>query len=158
MGSTFYQQLIELINKHIPFLSEPVPFLGQEFTITHIIVPIVFLVLLNLLGNLFRHLLINKILNRYIHDRKTILSIGNTTKYLIILVGGAFLLSNLGLNKDARLNYVLLNSDTNPVRLFDLLRFVFYFGLLIYITGKLKTIFVKQILVKYTTDIGLANL
>lgn len=157
MGSTFYQQLIELINKHIPFHSEPVPFLGQEFTITHIIVPIVFLVLLNLLGNLFRHLLINKILNRYIHDRKTILSIGNTTKYLIILVGGAFLLSNLGLNKDARLNYVLLNSDTNPVRLFDLLRFVFYFGLLIYITGKLKTIFVKQILVKYTTDIGVSQ-
>ncbi len=157
MGSTFYQKLIEIINSKIPFLSESIPFLGNEFTITHVIVPILFLILLNLLGNLIRHLLINKILNRYIDDRKTILSIGNTTKYVILLIGAAFLLSNLGLNKDVRLNYVLLNSEKNPVRLFDLIRFAFYFGLLIYITGKLKTIFVKQILVKYTTDIGVSQ-
>ena len=152
-----YQDLIELINSNVPFLSEGIPFLGQNITITHVVLPLIFLVLLNLFGNLVRHLLINKILNRYVEDRKTILSIGNTTKYIIILIGVSFLLSNLGLNKDAKLNYVLIDNPEHPLRLFDLVRFVFYFGLLIYITGKLKTIFVKQVLVNYTSDIGVSQ-
>ena len=78
-------RLVQFINKHVPFLDQSFSFVGEELTITHVIVPILFLIILNLFGNISRALLINRVLNRYIDDRKTILSIGNTTKYTNIL-------------------------------------------------------------------------
>ena len=67
-----YDWLINYINTNIPFLGEPIKVFGEGFTFTttEIIIPIVFLFIINLFGNLVRSILINKILSRYVEDRK----------------------------------------------------------------------------------------
>ncbi|WP_394364989.1 mechanosensitive ion channel family protein [Roseivirga spongicola] len=51
----------------------------------------------------------------------------------------------------------MFGKDENQVKLFDLIRFAFLFTLLVYFTSKLKSIFVKQVLSKYSTDIGVSQ-
>lgn len=156
-----YDRLINYINSNIPLLGEPIDILGEgsSFTATEVIIPIIFLVLVNLIGNLVRATLINKILPRYVHDRKTVLSIGNTTKYTLLIIGVAFLLTAIGLNENSDLNYSFTkDNEGNPdLTLFDIARLVFFMTLLVFLSGKLKTIFVKQILSKYSDDIGVSQ-
>ncbi len=152
-----YDGFIDFINSNIPVIGEPFTLLGEELTATHIIVPIVILILSNIIGNIFRSLLINKILPRYIEDRKTILSLGNTTKYTVLIIGLTIVFSVIGLGSDSSLNIALFGKEDNEVRLFNLLRFGFLFFLLIFFTRKLKSVFVHQILTKYTTDIGVSQ-
>lgn len=152
-----YDRLIQFINGHVPVLGETIEFLSFKFTITEILVPIAFLILINLLGNATRALLINRILGRYIDDRKTILSIGNTTKYAILIIGLAVVLSVIGLNKDSPLNISLNQSEEHPLRFFDLLRVVFLLTLLVFFSSKLKSVFVKQIMSRYSDDIGVSQ-
>lgn len=154
---TFYERLIQYINDHVPLLGEPQELLGLEFTVTDIALPIVFLFLLNLLGNGVRALLINRILVRYIEDRKTILSIGNTTKYTILAIGLGLLLTSVGFNENSDLNKTLIKDKDHPLRVFDLIRVVFFMALLAYFSGKFKSVFVKQILSKYSDDIGVSQ-
>ena len=156
-----YDWLINYINTNIPFLGEPIKVFGEgfTFTITEIIIPIVFLFIINLFGNLVRSILINKILSRYVEDRKTVLSIGNTTKYIILAIGVATVLAAIGFSSNSDLNYTLTyDSDDKPaLRIFDVIRLVFLMTLLVFLSGKLKTIFVKQILSKYSDDIGVSQ-
>ncbi len=154
---SIYDQLISYINEHIPFLGEVYKLLGFEFTATDIIVPVAFMFLINLLGNGIRALLINRILNRYIEDRKTILSIGNTTKYTILVVGLVVLMTSIGLNEDSDLNRTLIKDEEHPLKIFDLFRAIFFLTLLAYLSGKFKSVFVKQILSKYSDDIGVSQ-
>ena len=91
-----YEQLISFINENIPLLGEQISIWKFEFTATHILLPVVFLIITNLFANVIRSILINKVLNRYIEDRKTVLSIGNTTKYTILIIGVAFLMDRDG--------------------------------------------------------------
>lgn len=151
------ERLINLINQHVPIINEPFALLGEEITATHIIIPIVFLILLNIIGNVCRAVLINKILNRYIEDRKTILSIGNTTKYTILIIGLTILLSSIGISSDSDLNVPLFGEEDKKVRLFDIFRLSFLFFLLVFFTRKLKSVFVQQVLSKYSTDIGVSQ-
>lgn len=115
--STTYDQLIELINENVPVISEPFQLFGQEFTATHIIIPVVILILASLIGNLLRSLLINKTLPRHIDDRKTILSIGNTTKYTTLIIGLTIVFSTVGLGSDSDLNVRLFGNaeDDNEI-------------------------------------------
>ena len=156
-----YDWLINYINTNIPFLGEPIKVFGEGFTFTttEIIIPIVFLFIINLFGNLVRSILINKILSRYVEDRKTVLSIGNTTKYIILAIGVATVLAAIGFSSNSDLNYALTyDSDDKPaLRIFDVIRLVFLMTLLVFLSGKLKTIFVKQILSKYSDDIGVSQ-
>lgn len=152
-----YEKLVEFINKEISLLGEPFTILDVEMTATHIILPIVFMLLVNILGNLIRTLLINKILGRYIEERNTVLSIGNTTKYTILVIGLAIVLSTIGLNKDSPLNISLNQSTDHPLKFFDLLRVIFFLTLLVFLSGKLKSVFVKQILSRYSDDIGVSQ-
>ena len=154
---TLYDRLIRSINEQIPLLGDKFSFLGLDLTVTDLIVPVVYLILLNLFGNGIRVLLINRILGRYIDDRKTILSIGNTTKYTILIVGVVALLTIIGLDSGSPLNRTLIADAEHPVRFFDLLRVIFFLALLVFISGKFKTIFVKQILSKYSDDIGVSQ-
>lgn len=153
-----YDWLINYINSNIPLLGEPIDFLGEglSFTATEIILPLLFLFLVNLFGNLVRSILINKILSRYVEDRKTVLSIGNTTKYIILAIGAATVLTAIGLNSDSDLNYPLTydENDKPSLRIFGVIRLIFFMTLLVFLAGKLKTIFVKQVLSKYSDDIG----
>ncbi|WP_421978537.1 mechanosensitive ion channel family protein [Roseivirga seohaensis] len=149
-----YEQLITSINDNIPFISEPISFLGIEFTIAEVVLPVVFLILINLLGNLVRSILINKVLGKYIEDRKTILSIGNTTKYIILFFGLLIALTAIGIDKDSSLNFALSKTGEDPLMLFELLRVIFLLVLLIFLSGKLKIIFVKQVMSRYSDDIG----
>ncbi|PWL32237.1 mechanosensitive ion channel domain-containing protein [uncultured Roseivirga sp.] len=151
------EKLINYINENVPVLSDKFSLLGEEITATHIIVPIVYLILLNLLGNLCRSVLINRILTHRVEDRKTILSIGNTTKYTILIIGVAILLASIGVDSSSNWNKTIFGKDENQVKLFDLIRFAFLFTLLVYFTSKLKSIFVKQVLSKYSTDIGVSQ-
>lgn len=151
------ERLIDFINSNVPVLSDEFSLLGEEITVTHLIVPVLYLFLLNLFGNLCRSILINKILNHRIDDRKTVLSIGNTTKYTILLVGMAVLLASIGVDSNSNWNKTIFGKDENQVKLFTLVRFAFLFTLLVYFTGKLKSIFVKQVLSKYSTDIGVSQ-
>ena len=156
-----YDWLINYINTNIPFLGEPIKVFGEGFTFTttEINIPIVFLFIINLFGNLVRSILINKILSRYVEDRKTVLSIGNTTKYIILAIGVATVLAAIGFSSNSDLNYALTyDSDDKPaLRIFDVIRLVFLMTLLVFLSGKLKTIFVKQILSKYSDDIGVSQ-
>ncbi|TCL13236.1 mechanosensitive ion channel-like protein [Roseivirga ehrenbergii] len=149
-----YDQLIISINDSIPFISEPISFLGIEFTIAEVVLPVVFLILINLLGNLVRSILINKVLGKYIEDRKTILSIGNTTKYIILFFGLLIALTAIGIDKDSSLNFALGKTGEDPLMLFELLRVIFLLVLLVFLSGKLKIIFVKQVMSRYSDDIG----
>lgn len=151
------EQLINFINSHIPVLRDKFSLLGEEITATHIIVPIVYLFLLNLLGNLFRSVLINRILKDRIEDRKTILSIGNTTKYTILIIGITLLLASIGVDSNSDLNQPLFGEEGKKVRLFDLIRLSFMFFLLVWFTRKLKPVFVHQVLSKYSSDIGVSQ-
>ena len=152
-----YEHLVEFINSTIPILEFEIPLLKEEITLTEVILPILFLFLLNLVGNLFRATLINRILPRYIHDRKTILSIGNTTKYSILLIGIAFILSIIGLGADSPLNRTITGTGDQALKLFDIIRVVFMLSLMVFFSRKLKTVFVKQILPKYSEDIGVSQ-
>lgn len=154
---TYFERLIRYVNENIPILGEPIPLLGSDITITHILVPLLYMFLLNLIGNGIRSLLINRILGRYIEDRKTILSIGNTTKYSILIVGLAVILTSIGLNEESGLNKTIIGGTENPLKFFDLLRLVFFVALLVFFSGKFKTIFVRQILPKYSDDIGVSQ-
>lgn len=154
---SLYGRLIQYINSNVQFLGEKITILGISFTATEIIIPVVFLILLNLFGNLVRATLINRILGRHIHDRKTILSIGNTTKYTILIIGIAVLLAATGLDESDQLNRVLINDAEDPFKVFDLLRLVFFLVLLVFFSGKFKTVFVKQILSKYSEDRGVSQ-
>lgn len=151
------ERLINYINANVPVLGEEFSLLGEEITVTHIIIPILFLFLINLFGNLCRSLLINRILNHRIEDRKTVLSIGNTTKYTILIIGVTILLASIGVDSDSNWNRAIFGKDENEVKLFDLIRFVFLFTLLVYFTSKLKSVFVKQVLSKYSSDIGVSQ-
>lgn len=151
------ERLINYINSHVPVLSDKFPFLGEEITATHIIIPIVYLILLNLLANLVRSVLINRILTNRIEDRKTILSIGNTTKYTILIIGVTILLASIGFDSQSKFNVALFGEEGNKVRVFDLLRLSFMFFLLIWFTRKLKPVFVNQVLSKYSDDIGVSQ-
>ena len=153
----WYDRLIRFINSNIPVLDEQFHLLGFEFTITDVIIPVVFLFLVNLLGNLVRSLLINRILPKKIEDRKTVLSIGNTTKYAILIMGLALILTMIGLDEDSPLNWTLINDEDHPVKFFDILKVLFFLILLVVISAKLKTVFVKQIMPRYSDDIGVSQ-
>lgn len=156
-----YNWLINYINSNIPLLGEPINDLidGLSFTATEIILPILFLFLVNLLGNLIRATLINRILPRYVHDRKTVLSIGNTTKYTLLIIGVVLLLTAIGLDQNSEINYVFTRDTEGApdLTLFDIARLIFFMSLLVFLSGKLKSIFVKQILSKYSDDIGVSQ-
>ena len=152
-----YDRIISFINENVPFIGETFQLMGYELTATHIIIPILILIFSNILGNIFRSLLINKILPRYIEDRSTVLSIGNTTKYTILIIGLSIVFSTIGLGSDSELNITLFGEDENEIKVFDLLRFGFLFFLLVFFTRKLKSVFVHQILVKYTSDVGISQ-
>lgn len=156
-----YDWLINYINSNIPLLGEPIDFLGEglSFTATEIILPILFLFLVNLFGNLVRSILINKILSRYVEDRKTLLSISNTTKYIILAIGLATVLAAIGISSNSDLNYTLTVGEGGKpaLRIFDVIRLIFFMTVLVFLSGKLKTIFVKQILSKYSDDIGVSQ-
>ena len=155
---SLYDRLVNYINDQIPFLGDPQTLFGLEFTITQILLPIIFLFLVNLFGNLVRSILINKILPRYVEDRKTVLSIGNTTKYALLLIGLAVVLTIIGLGSDSPLNFRLNDKEAeHPLQFFDLLRVIFLLILLVFASGKVKTIFVKQILSSYSEDIGVSQ-
>jgi len=158
-GLSAYDQLIQFINSKIPFLGETIKVLDESVSITEIVLPIVFLIVLNLFGNLVRSLLINRILPRFIEDRKTILSIGNTTKYTILIFGLAVILSIIGLGAGSKLNFTITKTKegTPDIQFFDIARLGFLIGLLVYFSGKLKYILVKQILPKYSEDIGVSQ-
>ncbi|WP_420386154.1 mechanosensitive ion channel family protein [Roseivirga sp.] len=151
------ERLINFINEHIPVINDQFTLLGEEITATHLIIPIVFLILLNLFGNLVRSILINKILNHRIEDRKTVLSIGNTAKYTILIIGVTVLLASIGVDSNSNLNQPLFGEEGKKVKVFDLLRLSFLFFLLVYFTRKLKPVFVNQVLSKYSTDIGVSQ-
>ncbi|WP_323758150.1 mechanosensitive ion channel family protein [Roseivirga sp.] len=152
-----YEQVVTYINEQIPLIGEPFHILRLEMTATQIILPIAFLFLINLIGNIIRSVLINKILNRYIEDRKTVLSIGNTTKYFILIIGITFVLSTIGLGSDSPLNVKLNPSAEHPLTLFALFRVIFFLSLLVFLTSKLKGVFVKQILSRYSDDVGVSE-
>jgi small-conductance mechanosensitive channel len=152
-----YDQVVAYINEQIPFLGEPFHIFRLEMTATQIILPIAFLFLINLFGNIVRSILINKILNRYIEDRKTVLSIGNTTKYIILIIGITFVLSTIGLGSDSPLNVKLNPTAEHPLTLFALFRVIFFLTLLVFLTTKLKGVFVKQILSRYSDDVGVSE-
>ena len=152
-----YRQFIHFINEQIPFIGEPFTVLNIEMTATEIVLPITFLIIINLVGNLFRSILINKILPRYIHDRKTVLSIGNTTKYVILVLGLAILFSIIGLDKTPFLNKPLNDNVEHPLTFIKILKVIFYLTLLAFFSSKLKSVFVKQILSRYSDDIGVSS-
>jgi small-conductance mechanosensitive channel len=152
-----YEQVVAYINEQIPFIGEPFQIFRFEMTATQIILPIAFLFLINLFGNIVRSILINKILNRYIEDRKTVLSIGNTTKYIILIIGVTLVLSTIGLGSDSPLNIKLNPTAEHPLTLFALFRVIFFLTLLIFLTSKLKGVFVKQILSRYSDDVGVSE-
>lgn len=154
-----YDRLISFINSKIPILGESIDILGEgfKFTTSELIVPIIFLFLINIFGNIVRATLINRILPRYVDDRKTVLSIGNTTKYIILAIGLGIILSVIGLSSDSELNPIILDDANNPFQLFDLIRLILLIVLLVFLSGKLKSIFVKQILSKYSEDIGVSQ-
>ena len=153
-SKTIYEHLVNLINSKLPILGEPIPLLKFTITPTDIILMVMFLFALNLIGNLFRATLINRILPRYIHDQKTILSIGNTTKYAILLIGIAIILSIIGLGSDSDLNFSITGDEKNELRFFDVVRVIFLISLTVFFSGKIKTVLVRQILPKYSEDIG----
>lgn len=154
-----YDRLINYINSHIPILGEKINIVDIEipFSITEIVIPIITLILFNVVGNIVRATLINRILPRYVHDRKTVLSIGNTTKYVILAIGLVLILSAIGLDGESELNPTIISDQENPVKLFDLFRLILLIALLVFLSGKLKSIFVKQILSKYSEDIGVSQ-
>jgi small-conductance mechanosensitive channel len=152
-----YEQVVAYINEQISFIGEPFHIFRFEMTATQIILPIAFLFLINLFGNIVRSILINKILNRYIEDRKTVLSIGNTTKYIILIIGVTLVLSTIGLGSDSPLNIKLNPTAEHPLTLFALFRVIFFLTLLIFLTSKLKGVFVKQILSRYSDDVGVSE-
>ena len=154
---TFYQQLVNYINENIPFLGGGFNILEEYFSYTEIIIPFLIMILFNILGNISRALLINKILPRFIEDRKTVLSIGNTIKYALLLTGLTFALSTIGLDSESILNLKLFGDETSEVRLFDLVRVIIWLALLVFVSGKLKTVFVKQVLSRYSEDIGVSQ-
>ncbi len=154
---SFYQQLVNYINENIPFLGGGFNILEEYFSYTEIIIPFLIMFLFNIVGNISRSLLINRILPRYIEDRKTVLSIGNTTKYALLLIGLTFALSTIGLGSESILNQPLFGEGENEVRLFDLVRVIIWLALLVFISGKLKTVFVKQVMSRYSDDIGVSQ-
>lgn len=156
-SKTIYEHLVDLINSKLPILGEPIPLLKFTITPTDIILMVMFLFALNLIGNIFRATLINRILPRYIHDRKTILSIGNTTKYAILLIGIAIILSIIGLGSDSGLNFSITGDEENELRFFDVVRVIFLISLTVFFSGKIKTVLVRQILPKYSEDIGVSQ-
>ncbi len=156
-SKTIYEHLVDLINSKLPILGEPIPLLKFTITPTDIILMVLFLFALNLIGNLFRATLINRILPRYIHDRKTILSIGNTTKYSILLIGIAIILSIIGLGSDSGLNFSITGDGEDQLRFFDVVRVIFLISLMVFFSGKIKTVLVRQILPKYSEDIGVSQ-
>lgn len=149
-----YEQLISFINENVPYVGDPITLWGLEFSLTQVILPVLFLILINIIGNLVRLLLINKVLVKYIEDRKTLLSIGNTTKYVILFLGFLMALTAVGIDENSGLNFALTKSEENPLMLFELLRVIFFFVLLVFFSGKLKTVFVNQIMSRYSDDIG----
>jgi small-conductance mechanosensitive channel len=154
---TIYEQLVDFINSKIPILGETITLFNLKFTASDIILMALFLVVLNLVGNLFRSILINRILPRYIEDRKTLLSIGNTTKYAILIIGVAVILSIIGLGADSKMNFAISGEGDAEIRFFDVVRVIFLISLLVYFSGKLKSVLVKQVLSKYSEDIGVSQ-
>ncbi|MFT6055580.1 MAG: small-conductance mechanosensitive channel [Roseivirga sp.] len=152
-----YRQFVIFINEQIPLIGEPFKVFGIAMTATEIILPIAFLFFVNLIGNITRSILINKILSRYIEDRKTVLSIGNTTKYIILIFGFAFLFSIIGLDKTPFLNIPLNDNVEHPLTFIKILKVIFYLTLLAFFSSKLKSVFVKQILSRYSDDIGVSE-
>lgn len=152
-----YEQLVDYINSKVPILGESLGILNLDLSISEVILMILFLVIINLIGNLFRATLINRILPRYIHDRKTILSIGNTTKYTILLLGIVVILSILGLGSESRLNFSISGIGDDKLKFFDVARLIFLIALLVFFSGKIKTVLIKQILPKYSEDIGVSQ-
>ena len=160
MDQSLYDRLIAFINSNIPILGEKIPLPGFDqlsFTVTEIIIPVVFLFLLNLLGNLIRSILINRILNRYIEDRKTILSIGNITKYSILIIGASVLIAEIGLDSESGLNFSLFGDSESEIKLFDVFQIFFFLALLVFVASKFKSIFVKQVMSRYSEDIGVSE-
>lgn len=152
-----YEYIVDFINSRVPILGEPLPLFRLNITATDIILVVLFIVALNLIGNLFRATLINRILPRYIHDRKTVLSIGNTTKYAILLIGVAVILSIIGLGSESELNFTITGEGTDRLRFFDVARVIFLISLMVFFSGKLKTVLVRQVLPKYSEDIGVSQ-
>ncbi len=158
--ASLYHRLIDFINFKVPLLGEEIHVLKIDFTVTEIIVPFVFLILLNLLGNLVRSTLINRILGRYIEDRKTILSIGNIAKYSILIIGVSLLVAEIGLDYESELNFTIISANKEgeqPVKFFDLLKIIFYMALLVFAAAKFKAVFVKQVLSRYSEDKGVTQ-
>ncbi|KYG80943.1 mechanosensitive ion channel protein MscS [Roseivirga seohaensis] len=63
-------------------------------------------------------------------------------------------LTAIGIDKDSSLNFALSKTGENPLMFFELLRVIFLLILLIFLSGKLKIIFVKQIMSRYSDDLG----
>jgi small-conductance mechanosensitive channel len=160
MHQSLYDRLINFINSNVPILGKEIPIPGFDdltFTITAIIIPVLFLFLLNLFGNVTRSILINRILNRYIEDRKTILSIGNITKYSILIIGASILIAEIGLDSESGLNFTLFGDGVAEIKLFDVFQIFFFLALLVFIASKFKSIFVKQVMSRYSEDIGVSE-
>ncbi|OEK05640.1 mechanosensitive ion channel protein MscS [Roseivirga misakiensis] len=74
-------------------------------------------------------------------------------------MGLVLLLTAIGLGADSDLN-IALTKDKEGVptlRVFDVIRLIIFLSLLVFFSGKLKSIFVKQILSKYSEDIGVSQ-
>lgn len=153
---SFFDKLRELRERYLGFLdTEVFTYEGIVVTISDILFPVLLIILLYYLSNRLRSLLIDKILPRYIEERKISLSIGNGSKYVLLIVGFVAIMASTPIPWE-KLNFPILTGD-HPLLFFDVLQLIFSLTILIFLTSKLKTVFVKQILSRYSEDIGVSQ-
>lgn len=158
-GLSFLDRLRGWRDEYLGFLyTELFTLEGGTVTIADILFPVLFFILLYYLSNRLRSLLIDRILPRYIEERKVYLSIGNVTKYVVLIVGVVAILASTEINWEF-FNFKIISGEDpqHTLRFYDILKLIFFLSLLVFITGKLKTVFVKQVLSRYSEDIGVSQ-
>ena len=154
---SLYEQIQVFFDQYLGFLYIELFELGTSVIRVHnILFPILFFVLLFYFSNKLRSVLIYDILPRYIHDQKVYRSIGYVTRNTILLVGTILILYSAGIDYEP-LNFKISLGKEGDLHLFDILRLIFFISLLSFFTGKFKAIFVKQILPRYSDDIGVSQ-
>ena len=154
---SFYERVQAFFDQNFGFLYIELFELGSSVIRIHnILFPILFFILLVYLSNKLRSVLVGDILPRYIHEQKVYRSIGYVTRNTILLVGTILILYSAGIDYEP-LNFRISLGKDGDLHLFDILRLVFFISLLSFFTGKFKAIFVKQILSRYSDDIGVSQ-
>lgn len=157
---SFFEKLWELKERYLGFLDTELFSLREDIPITvgDILFPILFFILLYYVSNKIRSLLIDRILPRYIHERKVCLSIGNVTKYVILTIGCVGIMASTPIPWGFYNFTILKGADTDhTLEFYDVLKLLFFLTLLVFLTNKFKTIFVKQIMSRYSEDIGVSQ-